>query len=64
MAALLSGAYRTLNAPLTVQKVGFMSLIRSVAMWVVWNIPCGNFAPRLMGFALNSKPVKSNTRRI
>ena len=46
------------------QKVGFMSLIRSVAMWVVWNIPCGNFAPRLMGFALNSKPVKSNTRRI
>ena len=53
-----------MNGLLTALKAGSMNLLRSVAMWVVWNIPCGNFAPRLMGFALNSKPVKSNTRRI
>lgn len=33
----------------------FMKSIRSAAMWIVWNIPCGMLAPRLMAFAVNSK---------
>lgn len=33
-------------------------LLRSVANWIVWNVPCGNFAPWLMAFALNSYPLK------
>lgn len=39
-------------------KTDYMSWIRSVAMWIVWNIPCGKLAPKLMGFALNSKPYR------
>ena len=60
----LSGAYKTLNGLLNVQRNDYMNCIRSVAMWIVWNIPCGNFAPRLIGFAMNSKPVKKDIRRI
>ena len=32
-----------------------MKLIRCVAMWAVWNVPLGRFAPSVMGFAMNSK---------
>lgn len=39
----------------------FMNSIRSVVMWIVWNIPCGRLAPRLMGFALNSEPVRKGS---
>lgn len=33
-----------------------MKLMRSAAMWLVWNVPLGKFAPVLMGFALQRKP--------
>ena len=38
-----------------------MTWLRSAAMWMVWNVPLGNFAPKLMGFAMNSKPVKKKS---
>ena len=45
---------RKLNAPFA----AFMKSMRSAAMWAVWNIPLGKFAPWLMGFAMTSKPRK------
>lgn len=30
-----------------------MSFIRRIAMWIVWNVNVGSFAPRLMAFATN-----------
>lgn len=39
-------------------KDDFMNWTRSVAMWVIWNIPCGRLAPKLMGYAMNSAPHK------
>lgn len=41
------------------QSRGFGSWMRYVAMWMVLNIPLGVLAPRLMGYALRSKPVSS-----
>ena len=35
-----------------------MSTLRQVAMWLVWNVPLGRFAPLVMGFAMGSKPVR------
>lgn len=35
-----------------------MGHLRGLAMWVVWNVPCGALAPRLMAFALNCKMKK------
>lgn len=35
-----------------------MSMLRELAMWVVWNVPCGRLAPHLFGFAMGSKPIK------
>ncbi len=45
--------------------IHFGNWTRSVAIWLVWNIPCGRFAPALMGFALRSKPrlVESNNSK-
>ena len=35
-----------------------MKQIRKIALWAVWNIPLGRFAPHVLGFALNSKPMR------
>lgn len=35
-----------------------MKWLRSMSMWLVWNVPLGRFAPNVMGFALGSKPQK------
>lgn len=32
-------------------------MFRKIAMWMVWNVPLGRFAPAVMGFAMNSKPI-------
>lgn len=45
------------NKKLTALYQGFMSWTRSIAMWMVWNVPLGRFAPALMGYAMQSKPV-------
>ena len=29
-----------------------MATIRRIAMWIVWHVPCGRLAPKLMAFAL------------
>lgn len=31
-----------------------MNALRSFAMWLVWHVPIGRLAPRLMGFALGA----------
>lgn len=36
--------------------------VRRLAMWIVWNIPCGRLAPHLLGFAMSSKPVRADRR--
>lgn len=46
-----------LSALLAVQR-GSMKCLRSAALWIVWNIPVGSFAPHLMAFALRSKGYK------
>lgn len=33
-------------------------LLRRFAMWLVWNIPLGRFAPHVLGFAVGSKGVR------
>ena len=33
-----------------------MKYLRTFAMWCVWNVPLGRFAPHVMGFAMGSKP--------
>ena len=45
---------RRRNALVTV----FGNWTRSVAMWLIWNVPCGNLAPVLLGYALRAKPNK------
>jgi len=35
-----------------------MKYFRKIAMWVVWNIPVGKYAPTLFGFAIGSKGRK------
>lgn len=32
-----------------------MKSMRSAAMWIVWNIPFGSLAPRLLAFAMNCR---------
>lgn len=39
-------------------KSRFIDWTRSVAMWIVWNVPCGRIAPKLMGYAMKSSPNK------
>lgn len=43
---------KKLNGPIA----AFTNWTRCVAMWVVWNVPIGKFAPLLMGYALRSTP--------
>ena len=33
-----------------------MNVLRSIALWMVFNVYLGRFAPHVLGFALNSKP--------
>jgi len=33
--------------------------MRRLAMWMVWNVPMGRLAPWVLGFALNSYPVRA-----
>ena len=35
-----------------------MKLLKSIVGWMLWNVPLGRFAPKLMGFYLGSKPLK------
>ena len=42
----------------------FMNWTRSVAMWVVWNVPIGRFAPSLMGYAMRSTPRLTGSRNL
>jgi hypothetical protein len=35
-----------------------MKYIYSVALWIVWNVPCGRLAPKLMAFGVGSKGWK------
>lgn len=62
--ARLNGGLETLKGRQMKLSGDCMRLIRSAAMWVVWNVPCGSFAPKLTGFALNSKTSKFVRRRI
>lgn len=48
-----------LNLKLNALAAGFTNWTRFAAMWIVWNVPIGNLAPRLLGYALNSKPCKN-----
>lgn len=32
--------------------------MRRIAMWLVWNVPLGRFAPAVFGFALGAKHRK------
>lgn len=41
------------------QSSGFGSWMRYAAIWIVLNIPVGALAPKLMGYALRSKPISS-----
>jgi len=44
---------------LNVDSTKYLNLIRftrSLAMWMVWNVPLGRLAPHVMGYAMNSKP--------
>lgn len=45
------------NRKPTGPTAAFMNWARSAAMWVIWNVPIGNFAPALMGYALQRKPA-------
>lgn len=49
----LNGEFQILNVRFKERQIN-MQLIRSAAMWIVWNVPIGSFAPMLMSFALNS----------
>jgi len=33
-------------------------MLRKIAYWILWNVPCGRFAPRLLGFAVGCKGYK------
>ena len=35
-----------------------MKQLRSLAMWMVWNVPLGWIAPHVMSFAMNSRAVR------
>ena len=35
-----------------------MKKLRTLAIWLVWNVPLGPLAPHVLGFGLNSKPVR------
>jgi hypothetical protein len=30
-------------------------MLRKLAMWAVWNLPLGRYAPQVFGFAVGSK---------
>ena len=32
--------------------------LRGIAWWLVFNVPLGQFAPYVFGFAIGSKPVQ------
>lgn len=32
--------------------------MRKIAMWLVWNVPLGGFAPMVFGFAVGKKGRK------
>ena len=53
----MTGGFEMLSKKLIALQVGFMNWTRSAAMWIVWNVPTGRFAPTLLGYALRSKPV-------
>lgn len=32
--------------------------LRRLAMWIVWNVPCGRLAPHLFAFAIGAKSYR------
>lgn len=52
-----------LNRKLKGLQAACMNWTRCAAMWVVWNVPIGNFAHALMGFALRSTPHLTESLR-
>lgn len=55
----MNGESTQLNSRQSKYATACGRLIRWLAMWVVWNVPCGSLAPVLMGYALRSTPRSS-----
>lgn len=35
-----------------------MKMLRGIAMWLVWNVPLGRFAPHVFKFAIGAKKMR------
>lgn len=64
MTYVTNGESEMLSKKLTTPYRAFMSWTRSVAMWAVWNVPLGRWAPAWMGYAMQSKPVLSRIEQL
>lgn len=53
---------RGINDKIYQIKKGFMNWMRSVSMWIIWNVPIGSLAPLLMSFAMNSKQYEKKSQ--